>query len=228
LYQFGEFIMKIIIGLASACTALFMLQSASAEQPQGDELSSLTHSNHHYNREVRRASFYDLTSQSKIRKSRSKLEVTDSGVCINGKTDTVQGAYTTWWMIFNDPSHCSNASPFGNGQKCGMPDLDNPLTRGTLMWAGPLIVGPNEKANINFCLGVGELSHAVFPLGTQEGLVLPKKAEYQMFVRNHGPGVFDDAQVFGEQLNSINGGCETDDQAGFACETLQILFHPVP
>ncbi|MFQ3246670.1 MAG: hypothetical protein ACI9SP_003324 [Arenicella sp.] len=220
--------MKTIIKFACAFTALFVLQSAVAEQPQGDELSSLSYSKHSHNRDIRNAKFWDLTSQSAVRKSKSKLKITNSGACLIANTKVVQGVNTTWWMIFNEPSNCSNPNPFGNGQKCGMADLDNPLTRGTLMWAAPVIVGPNEKANLNFCLGVGELSHAVMPLGTQEGLVFPKKAEYQLFVRTHGPGVFDDAQTLGEQINSLNGGCETDDQSGFACETLQILYHPAP
>ena len=219
--------MKIITSIFT-CVTLLAFQSATAEQPQLSDLSSLSTSSHNSDRDIRRAPVWEITTQSKVKKSKSKLEVSDAGICLTTNTTIVPGVNTTWWMVFNEPSECSNPNPFGNGQKCGIPDLNNPLTRGTLMWAGPLVVGPNQDANMNFCLNVGELTHAVFPLGTQEGIVSPHQAEYQLFIRTHGPGAFGDAQLLGEQLNSFNGGCQTDDQAGFQCETLQILYHPAP
>ena len=176
-------------------------------------------------RELQSGNVYSLTSGESVKNARSVLKRSDDMVCTKIDThDLPGGAYTAWWLIYNNPEFCSNPLPFVTSQ-CSEQDLGNMDVQATAMWSAAEVVGPDGIAHISSCIEPEELTHAVLPVGTQEGLLDIDKAEIHVIIRNHGPGEYANAQLFGEQLNSFDGGCATDMQDGFDCSNAQITVN---
>lgn len=162
---------------------------------------------------------------SKIKRAYSLLKRTDTAACFSINTrELPAGAYTNWWLIYNNPEFCADENLPGGG-KCSMSDLPNSSVNATVMWAAGGIVGPNNKTRFSACIDEGELSHQIL-LGT-DGLIDSHKAEIHLIVRYHGPAEYSNATSLGEQLNDFTGGCE-DTVAGingFECADLQYSVH---
>jgi len=125
------------------------------------------------------------------------------------------GAYTTWWVIFDDPSQCVGG--------CGLDDLVNgPLDVATGLFATGHVVGNNGKANFAAHLSVGDLSGldptapGVF---AGPGLLHPFEAEVHLVIRYHGPVI---PGRVADQTKAFAGGCDA-----FACGNVQAAAHPV-
>lgn len=174
---------------------------------------------------------WQVDSNTKVKRARSVIKRRHDSICITTKTHSLpSGAYTNWWVIYNEPEYCSNPSGFGD-VACGPDDVPNPLVRATVMLATGSLVGPDGKARFNTCLETGELTFSVFPMGTQEGLVNSRRAEIQQVIRYHGPAEYDFPALLGLQLSEFGGGCEDDSiqQPGFECFDAQMITHvPVP
>ncbi|MFT5163357.1 MAG: hypothetical protein ACI9FJ_001952 [Alteromonadaceae bacterium] len=169
---------------------------------------------------------YDLGSKSKVNRASSKLTRDFGELCISTNTAELPvGAYTNWWMVFNNPEFCENPRGFG-GSKCGGPDVANPDVDATVMWSAAGIVNADTKGHFSSCLAEGELSHYVL-MGTGSGLTDSQKAEIQLVVRYHGPVDAMDATLLGEQLTSFSGGCanEAEGIEGHECNNLQVTIH---
>ena len=114
----------------------------------------------------------------------SDLVRTVDGVSMNiDTTDLPIGAYSVWWVIFNDPSMCSDG-------ECGENDvLPPPGTKGAMVspvWATGGIVGPDRMGHFSASLGVGPDAIPGQVLWG-DGLTDPMGAEIHMILRYHGP-----------------------------------------
>ena len=134
----------------------------------------------------------------------SDLVRTVDGVSMNiDTTDLPIGAYTVWWIIFNDPSKCSDGA-------CGENDvLPPPGTEGvgvSPVWATGGIVGPDRMGHFSASLGVGKDSIPGQALWG-DGLANPMSAEIHMIVRYHGPAIWSDADTLRSQMYTFEGFC---------------------
>ena len=155
----------------------------------------------------------DQTSGDEVDGSSAQLHRTKSSVAgVIHTNDLDPGAYTVWWVVWNDPSVCSGG--------CGLDDLFKPgvfLGRAT-----GKVVGGSGIGNFGASLSVGDISEALAPIFSNggEGLTDPLSAEVHMIVRNHGPVVPANMPA---QIDSFGGGC-----ADFTCFDPQAVTFLAP
>lgn len=172
------------------------------------------------------APIIDINTGEEQPGAKASLRRTENEVCYHLRTNGLpEGAYTNWWVIYNNTDACQNPSGFGN-MSCGEADLDNPDVQATVMWATGGVVSFTGKTMFGACTSIGELSHAVLPMGSGQGLLDANGAEIQLVIRYHGPAEVTDATLLGEQLNSFMGGCSDPDNGieGYDCYDPQMVF----
>ena len=157
----------------------------------------------------------------------SELVRTVDGISMNiDTTDLPGGAYSVWWVIFNDPSKCTDGA-------CGENDVLPPP--GTLeaavspLWATGGIVGPDRMGHFSASLGVG-LESAQGPVFWGDGLTNPMGAEVHIIVRYHGPAVWTDPTTLFDQMYLFEGSCTAESSFGmgtgaFDCYEPQMTMH---
>lgn len=116
-------------------------------------------------------------------------------------------AYTVWWIIFNDPTNCTDP--------CNQDDDRNVLN------ATGFVTGDDGTANVTAHLAAGDApdgqqvlrADSLLTNGLNRGAGL--KAEIHVVVRSHGGASVGDG---GEQISLVNGACNPVcmDQQGFA------------
>ena len=127
-------------------------------------------------------------------------------------TDLPVGAYTVWWIIFNDPSACVDGCDGSDlRDESGVPNPGTSVLRAT-----GKVVGPNGKGNFGAHLNVGDTSEALFGPGLTDSF----GAEIHMVIRYHGPMVPANMPA---QINSFGGGC-----GDFDCYDPQAVAFPTP
>ena len=127
-------------------------------------------------------------------------------------TGLAAGAYTVWWVIFNEPGNCTNPIP-GTAECGGGPsDLFVPGT--SVLWATGGVVQANGVGNFSDKLRVGETrSETILPMGgTSSPLTNPAGAEVHLAIKYHGPASSDRDELY-EQTHTFQGLCGPDDQA---------------
>jgi hypothetical protein len=128
------------------------------------------------------------------------------------------GAYTIWWVIWNEPLECEIPG------ECDEPDFgvaDDVQVE--VMYADGLVVGKNGKGDFEAHLMVGDDTGSVnglFGIGSYGGLQAGKtySSEVHIVLRTHGPVQPD---LLDEQISSYGGGCETGD-----CADIAFSIHP--
>jgi hypothetical protein len=148
---------------------------------------------------------------SDIEGSSSTLVRTDNGVSMTVRTSELDaGTYTIWWVIFNNPSQCSDGVC---GEDDVLPPPGNTNAGVSVVFATGNVVGGSGKGNFGAALRVGDASGALFG----PGLTDPWGAEIHLIVRYHGPiipGMVDD------QIHTLMGGCSL-----FECVDVQMALH---
>lgn len=136
----------------------------------------------------------------------STLHRNKNGITVNFKAENLHpGAYTIWWVIWNNPLKCEN------GNLCGEPDFATPGVNVEVMFAGGHVVGNNGKGNFSAHLKAGDDSpesmNEAFGLPPVGGLWVGNTfdAEIHVVLRTHGPAV---PGLVTEQINSYRGGCD--------------------
>ncbi|NND04756.1 MAG: hypothetical protein HKN87_00130 [Saprospiraceae bacterium] len=119
------------------------------------------------------------------------------------------GAYTVWWIIFNDPSTCTTPSPLG---LCGEPDLFGSKT--AVLWATGKIVQSNGVGNFSDRLYVGETRSETVLMGEDldSPLEYPQTAEVHLIVKYHG-AASDNSDILYLQMHTLLGNCGADEGA---------------
>ena len=142
----------------------------------------------------------------------SNLVRTDHGVSMTIRTNMLDpGAYTNWFVIFNDPSSCA-VSP------CGEDDLDASNENGvgsSILFATGNVVGASGKGGFAAHLSEGDTNGALFG----PGLIDSRAAEVHLIVRYHGPVI---PALMPAQINSVGGGCGL---MIFDCADVQAAVH---
>lgn len=156
-------------------------------------------------------------------------------------TGLPEGAYTVWYVIFNEPGDCTEPNP-ANGACAGGAGADFGLPTTAIVWATGGIVRANGVGNFHNRLYVGERRAP----GTQEVLVggaldspleNPQGAEVHLIVKYHGPASRNRAVLFA-QTHSILGSCGINEGAnpldlgpsfgGVHCFDPQAVVFPAP
>ncbi len=127
---------------------------------------------------------------------RSKKEV-DVRMAMSGLD--ANSAYTTWWVVWNDPSACAT-------NPCGLADLGGPGN--SIFYAAGFVTDSSGTANLSVHLQSGKLPDGLtvlIPGGLKKGNGFD--AEIHMIVQWHGsilPG------SVGEQIGMFLGACNPD------------------
>ena len=126
-------------------------------------------------------------------------------------------AYTTWWVIFNNPSMCTTAP--GEDIACGSGDLANEAAEPAAIWAAGGVVGDDGGLTMTSGLyrtadPLPDLDAEIDFKGLQRGWTSPD-AEIHLVVRDHGPVVMENDGYL-EQISNFNDdfdGCCANQQA---------------
>jgi len=145
------------------------------------------------------------------------------------------GAYTVWWVIFNNPESCT-APIAALGTNCGEADLSVPAVNASVFFAAGGVVGANGNGHFSAQLGEhtlpNGLGQVVIP-GTPGGLDDAEKAEIHLVVHYHGPAS-SNAALLAEQISTFGAGCTLATGFGlgtpgdFSCYDPQAVPHLAP
>lgn len=142
----------------------------------------------------------------------SNLVRTGHGVSMTIRTNKLEpGAYTNWFVIFNDPLSCMTIP-------CGEDDLDPDDKNGvgsSVLFATGNVVGASGKGGFAAHLSEGDTNGALFG----PGLIDSRVAEVHLIVRYHGPVI---PALMPAQINSVGGGCGP---MLFDCDDVQAAVH---
>lgn len=163
-------------------------------------------------------SFGGVKVMNPQKRGESDLARSLDGIAMNiDTTDLPVGAYTVWWVIFNNPSACT-----GENGACVAADtgkaVGNPTEAGVL-WATGGIVGPDRIGHFSASLGLG-VDAAPGPVLRGPGLTNPLGADVHLVVRYHGPAKFSDPIPLAEQITTVGGTCDE-----FPCFDPQVAIH---
>lgn len=208
--------MKLLNTTVSVGLALMTLGQAAYAEPTQEQRNE-------------RNPVWDVATKQPVRRASSRLRRSVDKICLSADTrDLAPGAYTVWWVLYNEPHQCNNPVPYGSAA-CGDLDIANPAVRATVMWAQGKLVGPDGKAHLSACIKKGELTREVFDMGTREGLTNPLGAEVQLVIHSHDAARYDDARLLGEQLTKFVGGCtDTGGATAPECRDAQQIVHEAP
>jgi hypothetical protein len=134
------------------------------------------------------------------------------------------GAYSWWWVVFNQPQFCVDG--------CGLDDLPagatpvsngDPRVQASLLWGGGFVANGTGAAEVRALL---ERNKAPGEVRFGPGLKRPRHAELHIVLRSHGPAV---AGEVADQIGSFNGGCTPEEIAAMMCPNANVQFaaHPL-
>lgn len=136
------------------------------------------------------------------------------------------GAYTSWWVIFDNPEGCVE----GPGQ-CSPADYFSIAAENTVYFAAGFVVGADGRAEIKASTRVGDdLGEPGQQWIFGDGLSNPMGAEVFFDLLYHGPAS-SDPDVLELQTTTLNGGCLDGANAvdygdfGIGCFDPQIAIH---
>ena len=155
----------------------------------------------------------DQTPGDEVAGSSGQLVRTPNGVHAQLNTNDLDpGAYTVWWVVWNDPAECDGVCDGGDLGASG-----NFVGRAT---GG--IVGADGLGNFGASLLVGDISEALIDNGGA-GLTDPADAEVHMIVRYHGPI---EAELLPGQIHTLDGGCASGDGSFDCFDPQAVAFLP--
>lgn len=139
----------------------------------------------------------------------SKLDREADGIRAQVHTRVESGhAHTLWWAVFNAPEQCAGAI-------CLEPDVFNPATEASVLWAAGAVANDAGRLQFDSWLGISDAPGQVL-IGS--GLTDPAGAQVVVIVQDHGLAQEDPALLH-EQLTMFQGGCNP------TCVDLQFAIH---
>ncbi len=137
---------------------------------------------------------------------------------------TPDEAVTVWWVVFNNPSACSDGICASDDLPQNGGDL---AVEAAMIFADGQIVDAFGNAEFTSRLALGDTSNA-YAFETN-GLTDLENAEIHLVVRTHGEAL-DDADLLEAQLTTLNGGCENGSEASDppnpnTCTNIQSSIH---
>lgn len=127
----------------------------------------------------------------------SRLVRNSAGATLSAHTAGLPaGAYTNWWVIFNDPAECSDDcgkdDVFVDGDPANGPDIDQILAAkiDVVFGTGHVVGGPRANFASHRSKGDsdGSLFEGLYAANGMEapGLMMPMTAEVHLIIRYHG------------------------------------------
>jgi hypothetical protein len=155
-----------------------------------------------------------------IANSEARLFTRDGGALMTiHATDLTPGdVVTSWWVIFNDPSLCSDGVC---GENDVLPPPGNQEASVAVIYGDGALIGQDGTATFLDSLGVGHTEGLVFG----PGLVNPLSAEIHYVLRTHGPFQVENAT---EQRTTLNGGCDSEPPHAPCVDIQFAVFKQVP
>ena len=143
-----------------------------------------------------RSNVYRFADGSQVAGAYSVVDTTEAGARMRVQTSDLPAghAVTVWWVIFNDPQHCSH--PEG-GLRCGLGDLppyggdDSAVT--SVVYAAGHVIGDSGRSTFAGRLATGDSEGALWG----PGLINPTTADIHLVVRDHGPKQDPEIHAFG-------------------------------
>lgn len=158
--------------------------------------------------EIAPATIGDLTT---VQGSAAKLTRMEDGLSLRINTTGLEaGAYTAWWVIFNNVEEC-DAWPEGSCNP--FVDLGNPAVHAAVFFAAGDIVKANGIAHFQAYLETGfepaDSGDREKVLISNGGLGLqnPETAEVHIALRYHGPAALGQPDLLMKQIGTSSGGC---------------------
>lgn len=134
---------------------------------------------------------------SVVQGSSAKLTRSADAVWLNlNTTELAEGAYTVWWVVFNNPAMCSGS--------CGMDDFSNPAVGASVFFATGGVVGRDGTGHFRAHAEEGDLPSMPGQLLFGPGLTNAEGAEIHVVVRYHGPVA---PAILQKQITTFGGGC---------------------
>ena len=174
-----------------------------------------------------RSGLFRLDDFSKVPGAYSVLMRNEDGVAIRVHSRKLaKGAYTMWWVIFNNPDKCDTPN------QCGPVDFPFPLADGdpdvevSIQFATGFIVPSNNgKVRADAGLEKNEETKNLLP----HSLYDPMGAEIHVVLRAHGPidpdNVHNQISEF-DHNEPFDLDCDKGD--GPECADVQAAVHPAP
>lgn len=153
--------------------------------------------------------------------SQAKLKGDADELWVSVKTVRLPpGAYTNWWVIFNDPTACSGG--------CGADDFG--LSSASVLFARGGVVGDDGKTEFEAHLEEGNSPGQVL---FGPGLTDAEAAEVHYVIRFHGPtNTNDEGVTLEDMITTFGGGCNnTGNEEGdgnYPCWDPQVAVFPLP
>ncbi len=163
-----------------------------------------------YGAVLQRSDVFSVENNLPIEEATATLERMEDSVEFSLSTTLDSGAYTVWWIIFNNPEFCVDG--------CGVDDLEIEEVNGSAFWATGGIVEDDNVGVFNAQLRENQL-----PMGEEQvlrgnGLTNSFDAEINLIVRTHGSVIPDLAE---QQITTFNGGCPPNE-----CLDVQFAVFP--
>lgn len=157
--------------------------------------------------------FHVFGSNVPIDGSTSTLNRHRGGVSIHARTNELPaGAYTNWFVIFNNPSYCLSIP-------CSGADLPanggDPAVQVSVLFATGNVVSDHGSGQFAASLKENDKAGALFG----PGLLDAGTAEVHYIIRYHGPVIPAEMPA---QIHEVGGGCGV---MGNICEDLQASIH---
>lgn len=145
------------------------------------------------------------------------------------------GAYTTWWVTFDNPDSCTNPNPAGG--KCSGADLGNPDVNASIFYMKGSDNVVTQQGNL-YVRTILEEGEDMGEPGSQHflgnGFYAAQDAEIHLIIKYHGPAS-DDPDVLYEQTHTLLGSCAEGANAldlgpvfGVHCPDFQaVVFKPL-
>ena len=154
-----------------------------------------------------------------INGSQAKLTRGDGEIWITVKTTELPvGAYSNWWVIWNDPGSCTE----GNAPLlCGGGDIVLGQGDVSIFWAAGGVTNRNGVGHFSAHLEEGPVPAGLFDGDNAtdpadqvripgNGLVSAQASEVHYIIRYHGPAQSDPVDL-ASQTDTIGGFCDTTD-----------------
>ena len=159
-------------------------------------ISILFFSNPAYGAVLQRSDVFSFENNLPIEDATATLERREDDVEFSLNTTLDSGAYTVWWVIFNNPEFCVDG--------CGVDDLGILEVNASAFWATGAVVEDDNVGIFNAQLGENQLPTGDDRVLFGDGLTDSFEAEIHLIARTHGdvlPGQVE------QQITTFNGGC---------------------
>lgn len=163
-----------------------------------------------YGAVLQRSDVFSFDNSLPVENATATLERREDSVEFSLNTTLDSGAYTVWWVIFNNPEFCVDG--------CDVDDLGILEVNASAFWATGAVVENDNLGSFNAQLGENQLPTGEEQVLFGEGLTDSFETEIHLIARTHGeviPGVVQ------QQITTFNGGCPPND-----CLDVQFAVFP--